>query len=98
MRRTAEVNDTITGTWDLRKVIHPDDRIEFTSYAACRTATELCRAPGATVVAEGTAREVYKDWVLIELPSGVMEGANRGNISKVEHQINFVTRKRRSKA
>lgn len=97
MRREAEVNDTITGTWDLRKVIHPGDRIEFNSYAACRNATELCRAPGATVIAEGTAREVYKDWVLVILPSGVREGANRGNIIKVSPKLHFVTRIRRSK-
>ena len=97
MQKAADANPKITGTWDLRRVIKTGDRIEFNSYAACRNATELCRAPGTTVIATGKAIEVYPTWVLVELPSGVKEGANRGNIAKVEH-INFVTRKRRSRS
>ena len=85
VRKEAPADPSITGAWDLRKVIFPGDKITFNSVAACRNVTELCRAPGATVVATGKAKAVYKDWVLVELRSGVREGANRGNISKVTH-------------
>ena len=85
MQKTAPDDPKITGTYDLRKVIRPGDSITFNSIAACRNATELCRAPGTTVVATGKAIEVYPNWVLVEFPSGVREGANRGNIAKVKH-------------
>ena len=83
MRKEAPADPAITGCWDLRKMISPGDVIKFNSVAACRNATELTRAPGATVIATAKAREVYKDWVLIVFPSGVREGVNRGNIAKV---------------
>ena len=83
MRKEAPADPTITGCWDLRRKIRPGDRIRFNSVAACRNATELCRAPGATVVATGKALAIYKDWVLVQFPSGVREGANRGDIPKV---------------
>lgn len=98
MQKTAPDDPKITGTYDLRKVIHPGDNITFNSVAAARNSTELCRAPGTTVVATGEAKEVYRNWALVEFPSGVREGANRGNIAKVEPHIKFVQRKRRVKA
>ncbi len=85
MQKTAEANPKYTGCSDMRKLIRPGDAVALNSIAACRNATELCRASGTTVVATGKALEVYRNFVVIGLRHGVRECANRGNIVKVKH-------------
>ena len=68
------------GCSDLREVIKVGDQVKYASTGEARTIEELTRSPSATVEATGRVLAVYSSYVLLELPKGVRECANRGTI------------------
>ena len=69
---------------DLRTIIHPGDLITYDSVGRARTTTEAARSKTATIRITERAKTVYRDYVLIEFPSGVRECANRADIIAVK--------------
>lgn len=71
------------GCADLTTVLQVGDKILYDSTGEARNSIELNRASGATVVAVGVVKAVYPYYVIVELPKGVRETANRGTIIRV---------------